>query len=690
MVRKLNISSSSLTLIPLLHFFLWFSANFLYYVPYSLLSSTPILVRGMNSSFSSGMADPHLIIENLPVGWRFHPTDEELLIHYLKPKILGDRITDSDIKEINISDYNPYDLFGQFSSNFSNKERYFVSPCEYYENSKLRKRKVRDGGFWKSTGDPREITIGDSEEVIGTKRSLVYHNPDATEMIMTEYAYTAQLDRPIMGNYVIYKLKRKPKKKKAGSKKSMKAETGSMKKPKNARKGESSICNSASASVSAFENKNLKDMTANSANGEGKESNHVASDLENPYSNKMIAISTYANGESNYPKTSDLDNQYLYKMTSASNSKQGEASNLMDSSLRNPNSNLLSTASASNSSERSCSTVFNLKTISAFKMADMLSYKKGKPSCQKAFCDENKTSCEITAVSPHNKDETHYLEEDFDFGKQNPIDISTNYLYNKDKTSCDGTLDFEIQNPIRNMDISASVEGNWSPLTEISSDFNTQNRYKKTDISFLEDNENPSMASKEEETTFQEVQSRFKMDMPVLEDYLGPLEASNAGKNNYEEVQSQCRNTDISDLEANQSVPIASDIEYNDFSAVDPRQWEEIMASLNSDLQQPTHSYESPYSSGYGMQMHQEKTDTPTFGDNQGPSADSDAGNSTTLVVENSILDDQQLEELFVFFELKDVVNSQQHPISAAESPIPNGCGASVSFDGFLHVPTWN
>ncbi|XP_050211590.1 NAC transcription factor ONAC010-like [Mercurialis annua] len=276
------------------------SLRFPFFTSSSLLfSHFRLLVKGMNSSFSSGMTHPQLVIENLSVGWRFHPTDEELLVHYLKPKILGDRITDSDVKEINVPHYNPYELFGQFSSNFSNIERYFVSPCEYYENSKLRKRKVRDGGFWKSTEDPREITIGDTEEVIGTKRSLVYHNHDATEMIMTEYAYTAQIDRPIMffiarkynkevefvitriGNYVIYKLKRNSKKKKAGSKKLTKlAEADSMGKPKKkTRKGESSICNSASASMSAFENKNLENMSASPAYGQGEKSSHMPSDI---------------------------------------------------------------------------------------------------------------------------------------------------------------------------------------------------------------------------------------------------------------------------------------------------------------------------------------------------------------------------------------------------------------------------
>lgn len=49
---------------------------------------------------------------NLPPGFRFHPTDEELLVHYLKKKVSGRRVYDSVIGEIEIYKFEPQDLPG--------------------------------------------------------------------------------------------------------------------------------------------------------------------------------------------------------------------------------------------------------------------------------------------------------------------------------------------------------------------------------------------------------------------------------------------------------------------------------------------------------------------------------------------------------------------------------------------------
>lgn len=52
--------------------------------------------------------------QNLPVGWRFHPSDEELVDYYLKRKRLGHPIYGLDISEIQVCDYDPRDLPGNY------------------------------------------------------------------------------------------------------------------------------------------------------------------------------------------------------------------------------------------------------------------------------------------------------------------------------------------------------------------------------------------------------------------------------------------------------------------------------------------------------------------------------------------------------------------------------------------------
>ncbi|KAK8566136.1 hypothetical protein V6N13_021204 [Hibiscus sabdariffa] len=46
----------------------------------------------------------------LAPGFRFHPTDEELVLYYLKMKILGKKISVNPIAEVDVYKYAPWDL----------------------------------------------------------------------------------------------------------------------------------------------------------------------------------------------------------------------------------------------------------------------------------------------------------------------------------------------------------------------------------------------------------------------------------------------------------------------------------------------------------------------------------------------------------------------------------------------------
>lgn len=51
---------------------------------------------------------------NLPPGFRFHPTDEELVVHYLVRKISSQRIPVPIIAEVDLYKYDPWQLPGTF------------------------------------------------------------------------------------------------------------------------------------------------------------------------------------------------------------------------------------------------------------------------------------------------------------------------------------------------------------------------------------------------------------------------------------------------------------------------------------------------------------------------------------------------------------------------------------------------
>lgn len=62
-------------------------------------------------------ANPSVVLPNggeirLPVGFRFHPTDEELLIHYLKRKVLSVPQPAVVIPELDVFQTDPWSLPG--------------------------------------------------------------------------------------------------------------------------------------------------------------------------------------------------------------------------------------------------------------------------------------------------------------------------------------------------------------------------------------------------------------------------------------------------------------------------------------------------------------------------------------------------------------------------------------------------
>lgn len=49
---------------------------------------------------------------NLPPGFRFHPTDEELVVHYLKKKVTSAPLPVSIIAEVDLYKFDPWELPG--------------------------------------------------------------------------------------------------------------------------------------------------------------------------------------------------------------------------------------------------------------------------------------------------------------------------------------------------------------------------------------------------------------------------------------------------------------------------------------------------------------------------------------------------------------------------------------------------
>ncbi|XP_044491893.1 NAC domain-containing protein 83-like [Mangifera indica] len=127
-------------------------------------------------------------VVRLPPGFRFQPTDEELLFQYLKCKIFSSSLPAPIIPEINIYKYDPWDLPGNLE-----QERYFFSNKETKYPNGSRINRATASGYWKATGvDKQIVSSSRNNQMVGMKKTLVFYrgkspNESRTDWIMHEY-----------------------------------------------------------------------------------------------------------------------------------------------------------------------------------------------------------------------------------------------------------------------------------------------------------------------------------------------------------------------------------------------------------------------------------------------------------------------------------------------------------------------
>ncbi|XP_073279251.1 NAC domain-containing protein 2-like [Primulina huaijiensis] len=126
----------------------------------------------------------------LPPGFRFHPTDDELVMHYLCRKCASQPIFVPIIAEIDLYKYNPWELPGL--ALYGEKEWYFFSPRDRKYPNGSRPNRAAGSGYWKATGADKPIGI---PKPVGIKKALVFYSGKAprgekTNWIMHEYRLT--------------------------------------------------------------------------------------------------------------------------------------------------------------------------------------------------------------------------------------------------------------------------------------------------------------------------------------------------------------------------------------------------------------------------------------------------------------------------------------------------------------------
>ncbi|KVI06688.1 protein BEARSKIN1-like [Cynara cardunculus var. scolymus] len=127
----------------------------------------------------------------VPPGFRFHPTDEELLHYYLKKKISFEKFDMDVIREVDLNKIEPWDLQERCKiGSTPENEWYFFSHKDKKYPTGSRTNRATNAGFWKATG--RDKCIRNTFKKIGMRKTLVFYcgrapHGQKTDWIMHEY-----------------------------------------------------------------------------------------------------------------------------------------------------------------------------------------------------------------------------------------------------------------------------------------------------------------------------------------------------------------------------------------------------------------------------------------------------------------------------------------------------------------------
>ncbi|XP_074584695.1 NAC domain-containing protein 83-like [Curcuma longa] len=143
----------------------------------------------------------HGSVLRLPPGFRFHPTDEELVVQYLKRKIHSCPLPASIIPDIiNLRNYDPWDLPGDCK-----EVKYFFTHRDAKYLAHGQSNRAARSGYWKAEGKEKQVVASWHNQVVGMKKVLVFYREKPqtrTDWIMHEYRHVPQRNHSIHNSMV--------------------------------------------------------------------------------------------------------------------------------------------------------------------------------------------------------------------------------------------------------------------------------------------------------------------------------------------------------------------------------------------------------------------------------------------------------------------------------------------------------
>ncbi|KAL0427436.1 UNVERIFIED_CONTAM: NAC domain-containing protein 87 [Sesamum latifolium] len=144
---------------------------------------------GPSAVNNSNEEDEEYAAVELPPGFRFHPTDEEIIMHYLIKKVMDRRFAARAIGEADLNKCEPWDL--PKKAKMGEKEWFFFCQRDRKYPTGMRTNRATESGYWKATGKDKEISKG-RNRLVGMKKTLVFYKGRApkgekTNWVMHEY-----------------------------------------------------------------------------------------------------------------------------------------------------------------------------------------------------------------------------------------------------------------------------------------------------------------------------------------------------------------------------------------------------------------------------------------------------------------------------------------------------------------------
>ncbi|XP_078173325.1 protein CUP-SHAPED COTYLEDON 3-like [Carex rostrata] len=119
----------------------------------------------------------------LPPGFRFYPSDEELVCYYLYKKVANERISEGTLVEVDLHTREPWEL--PEVAKLSADEWYFFSFKDRKYATGSRANRATKTGYWKATGKDRTVHNPSTHEIVGMRKTLVFYSGRAPNGVKT-------------------------------------------------------------------------------------------------------------------------------------------------------------------------------------------------------------------------------------------------------------------------------------------------------------------------------------------------------------------------------------------------------------------------------------------------------------------------------------------------------------------------